>query len=80
MALTKDERKKIITRLWMLAGITGRTDITWETMAEMTDAEVEDVGALIEAHPTARIFADVERDQDAAEARRKRSSSVRDPR
>jgi len=48
MALTKDERKKIITRLWMLAGITGRTDITWETMAEMTDAEVEDVGALID--------------------------------
>jgi hypothetical protein len=61
-AMTHEEREKIITRIWMLAGVTGRTDITWESMAEMTDAEVAEIGKQIDGHAVGQIFRDVEND------------------
>jgi hypothetical protein len=34
--------------------MSGRTDITWETMAEMTDAEVQSMADAIKAMPQLR--------------------------
>jgi hypothetical protein len=49
--MTTAERKRYITWIWMLSGMAGRTDITWETMAEMTDAEVQSMADAIKAMP-----------------------------
>jgi hypothetical protein len=49
--MTRAERKRYITWIWMLSGMASRTDITWETMAEMTDAEVQEQADAIKTMP-----------------------------
>lgn len=57
--MTPDQRKKYIAWIWCLSGMSSRTDITWETMAEMTDAEVQTMADAIQANPMLRHLLDI---------------------
>lgn len=57
--MTHDERATIIAQIWVLSGVVGREDISWESLAEWTDAEVKNAGDVIQANPMLRELLDL---------------------